>query len=136
MPKTKGDACRLIDNFLGKKHKSPTLKLHRPRDVNLIVDQAAERARRQLEDQTPHYRRTPSDRAATSHLRLVGMDWPDASDESGMRIRQSCSNCEGHRDAGQTEANEDTYRGEDAAEVRARPARNDFGDTQVNYPRP
>ena len=114
MPKTKGDACRLIDNILGKKNKNPTLKFHRPKDVNVIVDEAAERARRQLEDQTPHYRRTPSDRAATSHLRLVGMDWPDASNEdrSGQDYPPRTQSDRGTGEA-EAETEDDTHRSND-----------------------
>jgi hypothetical protein len=133
MPKTKGEGSRLIDNLLRGKHgkQKPVLKLYEPKNVNERVDAAAERARKELyENSTPQRHRTQANGATVPDLRVVGLDWSNASDEGGCGS-DNPPRTEGSRGAGATEAHNNPYRGEDAAEVRARPARNDFGDTQV-----
>lgn len=124
MPKTKGDASRLIDNILrtkhGKTHKNPALKLYRPNDANARVDEAAERVKKELrENQTPLLQRTPTDGAAVPHLKVVGMDWTDASNEDGSG-QDHPPRTQSDRGTGEAEAKteDDTHRGQDAAEAR------------------
>jgi hypothetical protein len=69
-PETKGAASELIDRLLGgKRHRSrnPIVKLHVVKDVNQRVDDAAERAKKELhENTTSRYRWPQSAPEATS----------------------------------------------------------------------
>jgi hypothetical protein len=125
MPRTKGEGSRLIDNILrtkhGNQHKSPCLKLYKPKDVNTRVDEAAERAKKELdENSTSHHRRTPANGTAISHFRVVGLDWTDASHKDGSG-QHDPPRTQSDRGEGAIEAqtNEDAHRSDHVAEERA-----------------
>jgi hypothetical protein len=113
-PKTKGEASELIDRLLGgKNHKSrnPTLKLHSIKDVNQIVDDAAERVKRELDNanKTSRCHGSEANQKATPKppmLRLFGSDAPD--EENGRS--DDCRHPGQHRGA------EDVGSGEMAGE--------------------
>jgi hypothetical protein len=139
MPRTKGEASRLIDNIL-RKPKRTTLRVYDPTDAKTLIDEAAIRVKEELNafETSQHYR-PPADKPASPRFRVVGLEWETPADP-GRSGQMYCPLSEArgvqteirHLEAEATSTETLPHRGQDVAGAGHRPSRARHDHTTLN----